>query len=73
MAKKQSATTKHKISLAQEGRRNSFYGRSHKAATRQELSAKNRGKNNPMFGRRHSAQAREKMRQAALRRARKAH
>ena len=71
MVKKQSAAVKRKISLAQRGRKNSFFGRAHKKSTLAKLAAKNRGKNNPMFGRRHSASAKEKIRQAALRRSRK--
>ena len=71
MAQRQSEATKRKISLAQRGRKNSFYGRSHRTATLSKLSAKNRGRGNPMFGRRHSAATKAKIRQAALRRARK--
>ena len=71
MDKKHSEATKRKISLAQRGRRNSFYGRRHKKSTLAKLAAKNNGKNNPMFGRRHSAATKEKIRQAALKRARK--
>lgn len=69
MFKKQSEATKRKISLAQRGRKNSFYGRAHRKSALEKLAAKNRGKNNPMFGRRHSAAAKEKIRQAALKRA----
>jgi hypothetical protein len=72
MDKKHSAATKRKISLAQRGRKNSFYGRRHKRSTLARLAAKNKGKNNPMFGHRHSAAAKEKIRQAALKRTRKA-
>ena len=71
MAKKHSEATKRKISLAQKGRKNSFYGRAHKKSTLVKLAAKNRGKNNPMFGRRHSAAAKAKIRQAALKRVRR--
>ena len=71
MEKKVSEATKRKISLAQKGNKNSFYGRRHKKVTLAKLAAMNGGKNNPMFGRRHSAATKEKIRQVALRRARK--
>ena len=71
MDKKHSAATKRKISLAQRGRKNSFYGRRHKKFTLAKLAVKNGGKNNPMFGRRHSVATIAKIRQAALKRVRK--
>jgi len=71
MAKKQSEATRRKISLAQRGKKNSFFGRAHKKSTLGKLAAKNRGKNNPMFGRWHSAAAKAKIRQAAIKRARR--
>ena len=71
MDKKHSEATKRKISLAQRGRKNSFYGRRHKKFTLAKLAVKNGGKNNPMFGRRHSVATIAKIRQAALKRVRK--
>lgn len=71
MVKKHSEATKRKISLAQRGRKNSFYGHRHKKSTRALFSQNNRGKNNPMFGHRHSEATKEKIRRAALKRLRK--
>ncbi len=68
MTQKHSVETIRKISLAQIGKKNSFYGHKHDRMTLQALSEANEGKKNPMFGRRHSAAAREKIRQAALKR-----
>ena len=66
--KKLSASTRSKISRAQAGRKNSFFGKHHTAKTRQAIHAKMVGKRNPMFGKTHTRQAKRKIRAAALRR-----
>ena len=63
-----SEATKRKISVAQRGRKNSFYGRAHNPSTRAQWSRKRKGKNNPMFGKKHSAKTIAKMRAAVLKR-----
>lgn len=61
MAKKVSASTKRKMSLASRGTKNPMYGKKHTAAALKKIAKASAGKNNPMFGRRHSAEARKKI------------
>ena len=61
MAKKHSAATRQKISHAQKGRKNSFYGRHHTKEARRRIKAATKGRNNPMFGRHHTAATKKKI------------
>lgn len=66
--RRHSPETIQKISLAQMGKKNSFYGHTHDKVALRMISEANTGKKNPMFGKKHSAATKEKIRQAALRR-----
>ena len=60
--------TKRKISLAQRGKRNSFYGKHHTAATKKKLRALVSGTKNPMYGKHHTEAVKRKISLAARRR-----
>ena len=68
MARKLSAATKAKISVAQKGTRNSMYGKRHSLQTIRRLSRIFSGRNNPMHGKHHTSEAIRKISLAARRR-----
>ena len=56
-----SAESRAKMSAANKGEKNSFYGKSHSVETRAKLSADKMGEKNPNYGKPHSAEVRAKM------------
>ena len=53
--------TRRKISEANTGEKNPFYGKQHSESTRRKMSESHKGKNHPMYGKHHSESTRRKM------------
>ena len=59
--KKYSKARRMKISRAQQGKNNSFYGKHHTANVRRKIKLATQGENNPMYGKHHTEEARKKI------------